>query len=396
MIQRNLQARLLDLARQFPVVTVTGPRQSGKSTLVTSAFPNKPSVSLENLDFRALAKQDPRGFLRQFPEGAVLDEIQKAPELLSYLQGIVDADPVSGRWILTGSSNLELTQGVSQSLAGRSALVSLLPCSGDEVLLFPSPPEDLYSFLWHGGYPAIHDRKMNPSDYLSSYTSLYVERDVRQIINISRLDDFRTFVRVCAGRGASLLNLVGLGSDVGLSHSTARSWLNAMNAGYLTFELKPYSRNVTSRLTKSNKLFFYDTGLMANLLGIEEARQLFSHPLRGALFENWVVSEAVKAFVHVARHPSVSFYRDRRGLEIDLVIERGQNVWLVEAKSSQTALPEFASNLHKLESVLSNALGGLTVRSLVVYGGTQLLESKGVSYVPWREWPVMAAKIVGR
>jgi uncharacterized protein len=322
-IERLLQPRLLELATRYPVLTVTGPRQSGKTTLSRMAFPGRPYVSLENPAQREFAQDDPMAFLGRYPDGVIVDEIQRVPALLSYLQGIVDEDPAPGRFVLTGSQNLALVDGLSQSLAGRTTLAELLPLSLAEIRRFPDPPEDLDTLLWQGGYPRIYERSLPAHEWLADYTATYVERDVRQLVNVGDLLLFQTFLRLCAGRTGQLLNLSSLADDCGISQPTARSWLAVLEASYVVFRLPPFVANLGKRLVKSPKLYFYDSGLAASLLRIESPRQLQGHPLRGALFETWVVSEIAKAHFHRGRRPQLSFYGERTRLEIDLVLERG-------------------------------------------------------------------------
>ena len=284
-------------------------------------FPGHPYRSLEAPDERAFAAQDPRGFLAQFPRGAVLDEVQRAPDLLSYLQGIIDADPTPGRWILSGSQNFALLESISQSLAGRTAMHQLLPLSWDEIRRFSGYPASIDAALFSGGYPQIFNRGLNPADWLRSYVATYIERDVRTVGNVGNLTTFQRFVELCAGRTAQLLNYSSLADDCGISQPTARSWFSILEASFIAFHLPSFSVKQRKRLVKMPKLYFHDTGLACWLLGIREARQLRTHPLRGALFETWVVSEVLKHRTHRGRSGGLSFYRDRNGAELDLVIE---------------------------------------------------------------------------
>jgi hypothetical protein len=384
-IPRTLAPRLLELARRFPVVTITGPRQSGKTTLCRAAFPDKPYVSLEAPDVRSYAASDPRGFLAEHRAGAIVDEVQRVPELLSYLQVEVDAQPAPGRFILTGSANLVLLQSVSQSLAGRTALLTLLPLGRDEVLRFPTPPEDLLTTLWKGSYPAIFDRNLPPPDWLGSYTATYVERDVRHILNISDLVAFQGFLRLVAARSAQLLNLSALSADAGITHNTARAWFSVLEASYVAFRLPPLHANVTKRLVKTPKAHFYDSGLLCYLLGIREPEQLGHHPLRGAIFETWVVSEIVKARVHRGLPPSLSFYRERKGAEVDLVLDRGDALVAVETKSGQTVSAEFLSALARFQVSIGQAVQPKEIESVLVYGGDRPEHRSAARVVPWNQ-----------
>ncbi len=264
MIERLLQPRLRDLATRYPVLTVTGPRQSGKTTLSRMAFPDKAYVSLENPAQREFAQQDAVAFLARHPEGAIFDEVQRVPQIVSYLQGLVDEDPRPGRFVLSGSQNLASLDALTQSLAGRTSLTELLPLSLEEIRRFPDPPEDLDTLLWRGGYPRIYEQRLPAHEWLADYTATYVERDVRQLLNVGDLLLFQTFLRLCASRTGQLLNLSSLAADCGISHPTARSWLSVLEATYIVFRLPPFFANVGKRLIKAPKLYFYDTGLAAN------------------------------------------------------------------------------------------------------------------------------------
>ena len=345
-------------------------------------FPGHPYRSLEAPDERAFAAQDPRGFLAQFPRGAVLDEVQRAPDLLSYLQGIIDADPTPGRWILSGSQNFALLESNSQSLAGRTAMHQLLPLSWDEIRRFSEYPASLEAALFSGGYPPIFDRGLNPSDWLRSYVATYIERDVRTISNVGDLTTFQRFVELCAGRTAQLLNYSSLADDCGISQPTARSWFSILEASFIAFHLPPFSVKHRKRLVKMPKLYFHDTGLACWLLGIREPRQLRTHPLRGALFETWVVSEVLKHRTHRGRSGGLSFYRDRNGAELDLVIEEPDALTLVEAKSSATPSSSLLAGARRV----GPHLAGLRPRCdvAVVYGGEELQPRTDGRLVPWR------------
>lgn len=371
------------------MITLTGPRQSGKTTLARGAFPDRPYVSLETPSEREFATDDPLGFLARFPTGAVLDEIQRAPELLSYLQAIVDEDPSPGRFILTGSQNLALLEGVSQSLAGRTALLELLPLDLTEIRRFGRSPDDLHTTLWRGGYPRIHDRGLPAGEWLADYTATYLERDVRTLLNVGDLEAFHTFLRLCAGRIGQLLNLASLASDCGIAQPTARRWLSVLEASFVAFRLPPFHANFGKRLTRHPKLYFYDPGLAVSLLGIEEPGQLATHPLRGAVFENWVVSEIVKWHRHRGRQPQVSFYRERDRLEIDVVIERGAELTLVEAKAGRTPSGEhFAAFPVFADRIAARGDERWRVASeMVVYGGDETQSRSAGELVAWADLP---------
>ena len=387
MIKRTLLPHLAKLAKRFPIVTVTGPRQSGKTTLCRAAFPKHAYVSLEAPDVRDHARVDPRGFLSELRGGAVIDEVQRVPELLSFLQVEVDARPQRGRFVLTGSANLLLLQSVSQSLAGRNAIVNLLPCGYEEVRRFPRPPEDMAEVLRSGGYPAIFDRGIEPGDWFASYITSYVERDVRQVLNVGDLVLFQTFLRLSAGRTGQLLNLSQLGADCGVSHHTARSWLSVLEASFVALRLPPFFANVGKRLTKTPKLYFYDTGLACALLGIRDGDQLRHHPLRGALFENWIVTEILKARVHRGLAGGLFFLRDARGAEIDLLVEAGKRLIAVEAKSGSTVASDFFTSFDRLDDALAAALSGRVQENVLIFGGDTGQRRSSARVLSWREVP---------
>jgi predicted AAA+ superfamily ATPase len=383
MIARSLEPRLRSLAAKFPVVTVTGPRQSGKTTLCRAVFPEKPYVSLEAPDVQDFARRDPRGFLAERRDGAILDEVHRVPELLSYVQALVDETRGVGRFVLTGSANFALLQSLGQSLAGRTALLELLPLSLEEVRRFPHPPTDLADLLWRGSAPAVYDRGLAPGDWYPSYVASYVERDVRSLLNVGDLVAFQTFLRLCAGRSAQLVNLSALGADAGITHATARAWLSVCEAAYVTWRLPPYHASVTTRLVKTPKLHFFDTGIVCYLLGIRSAGQLREHPLRGAVFETWVASEIRKARVHRGLPAALAYFRDRRGNEVDVVVEEGAELLAIETKSGQTVASDFFTGLQAFASVVAAARPRRRAKGFVVYGGTTAQERREGTVVPW-------------
>jgi hypothetical protein len=382
-LRRDIEGSLKGRARRFPVLVVTGPRQSGKTTLCRAVFPHLPYVSLELPDVRRRVLDDPRGFLREYAEGAILDEVQNTPEVLSYLQVEVDERPRPGRYILTGSQHFGLRQSVTQSLAGRAAMLELLPFSRGELRAGKLAKADLFHVLWTGGYPAIHDRKIPPGEWLGSYVATYVERDVRQLLNVSDLLAFQTFLRLCAGRTGQMLNLSALGSDAGITHNTARSWLGVLEASYICFRLPPYFRNVGKRLLKTPKLHFYDSGMACYLLGIRSPEELRHHPLRGAIFESWVLSEIVKAHVHAGTVCDVTFFRDSHGLEVDAVVQSGQRALLVEAKSGETVSSDAFDSLDRVQTVLEAGNHQPKASKMVVYGGRDRWVQREVTALPW-------------
>ena len=376
MVARRLSAGLRKLLGQYPVVTLTGPRQSGKTTLCRQTAPHLPYVNLEAGDVRDFALRDPRGFLAQFQDGAVLDEVQRAPELLSYIQVIVDEQRRNGRFLLTGSSQLLLDERTTQSLAGRTALLTLLPLSIDEVRAFGRNPST-NDLLHTGFYPRIYDQHIEPTRALGDYVETYVERDVRQLMQVRDLTTFRRFIGLCAGRVGRLLNLSSLANDTGISHTTAREWISLLEASYVVFRLPPFFTNVGKRLMKSPKLYFHDVGLASYLCGIEHAGQLATHPLRGVFFENMVVVEALKHRTNTARRSNLFFYRDSSGFEIDLLAVSGDGVVAVEIKAGATMTARFFDGLRKFAKLVPE-----TVRArLLVYDGEPVAEREGVEVV---------------
>lgn len=385
MIPRKLEHKLRELAGYYPVVVVTGPRQSGKTTLCQTTFPDKPYLSLESLDTRAFAHSDPRGFLADYAKGAIVDEIQHAPGLLNYLQSEVDARPDPGRFILTGSQHFGLSQSVSQSLAGRCGILVLLPPSLEELHAFPTAPADLYSVLWQGAYPRIYDRHIPAHQWLADYTATYVERDVRQVINVGDLQTFSGFLKLCAGRTAQEINLSALGSDAGVSHNTARAWLSVLETSYVIHRLPAWHTNIRKQVVKAPKLHFFDSGLVCYLLGIREPEQLRLHPLRGAVFESWVISEIYKAHVHRGVQPRLFYYRETRGLEIDLLVDQGVRLDAIEIKSGATTSPDFFKSLRRFSDRLGVAGESPGPENHVVYGGDESQQRSYAQLVSWRD-----------
>lgn len=387
MIKRTLEAKLRELAGYYPVVVVTGPRQSGKTTLCQMTFPGKPYVSLESPDARDYARNDPRGFLAEYRSGAIIDEVQQVPELTSYLQADVDAEAVAGRFILTGSRHFSLSQSVAQSLAGRSGMLVLLPPGFDELRAFPSAPDDLYTTLWQGAYPRIYDREIPAHQWLADYTSTYIQRDVREVVNVGDLLAFSEFLKLCAGRTAQEINLSSLGSDAGVSHNTARSWLSVLESSYIVQRLPAWHANIRKQVVKAPKLHFIDSGLACYLLGIREPEQLRHHPLRGSIFESWVVSEFYKAQLNKGEQPNMYHYRESRGTEVDLLVAQGERLHAIEIKSGATVSSDMFRAFPSLPEKLKKTSLPRNIRNHVVYGGDESQQRSNASLVSWRDVP---------
>ncbi|MEA3359156.1 MAG: ATP-binding protein [Thermodesulfobacteriota bacterium] len=363
MIKRTLSDYAQYIFTKYPVITITGPRQSGKTTLARQTFPDKPYANLENPVVRQFAIEDPIGFLNQYPQGAVLDEIQRAPELLSYLQVIVDDKKVNSLFILTGSRQFELMEKISQSLAGRTALLKLLPFSIKELEAYKI--ESLDEMLFKGFYPRIYDQDIPPGQAYGDYFETYIERDLRQLVNIKNLNLFQRFVTLCAGRTGQLLNLSNLANDTGISHSTAREWITVLQASYIVYLLPPFYRNIKKRLVKSPKLYFYDVGLACWLCGIENITHVRNHPLRGHLYENMVVIEALKYRYNLGKRDNLNFFRDSSGNEIDVIYNISHNLLPIEIKSGQTITSDYFKGLKKFKKFFPD----LPYGQLIIYAG---------------------------
>jgi len=385
MITRTLASKIDSMARTFPVVTLTGPRQSGKTTLCRMVFPDHQYVSLEAPDVRRFAVEDPRGFLEQYQTPVILDEVQRVPELLSYIQVEVDARPVAGQYVLTGSANFALLESVSQSLAGRTAVAHLMPCGHDEIMRFTDPPTELFETIQAGSYPGIHDRGVEPFDWYRAYITTTLERDIRQIVDVSDLGAFQTFLELTAGQVGQLTNFSRLGADAGVSANTAKAWLSVLETGFLVFRLRPFHSNLRSRATKTPKLYFNDTGLACALLGITQASQIRTHPLRGALFENWVVSEVQKARLNRGYYGAGFFLRNSKGFEIDLLLDIGARFIASEIKSGQTVAGDFFTHLEQLEEMLPRTQVTRDFEARVVYGGSARQRRREIDVVPWNQ-----------
>lgn len=381
LIPRMAAAALRRLHEGFPIIAVTGPRQSGKTTLVRALFSDKPYASLEDPDLQEFALSDPRGFLAQYPDGAVFDEAQRAPALFSYLQGVVDDARRTGMFVLTGSQQFGLLSGITQSLAGRAGMLSLLPFSLAELLAAGRAPERLDELIWFGAYPPVYDRRVEPSMWYGSYVQTYIERDVRQLINVRDLTQFQRFLRLCAGRTGQLLNLSTLGDDAGVSHNTARQWISVLEASYLVFRLAPQHVNFNKRLVKTPKLYFTDVGLAAWLLGIDSAEQIATHPLRGALFETWVVGEHLKERFNAGLGSNLTFWRDRSGHEVDLIVDRGGRLQPVEIKAGATIGEDGLRTIKRWLAIAGDAAQS----PRLIYGGSRSFIREGVEIVAWRE-----------
>jgi len=376
MIARTLTAKIIDLAQKFQVITLTGPRQSGKTTLVRAAFPELSYVSLEEPDIRQIALTDPRGFLANYPAGAILDEVQNTPDLFSYIQRLVDENRLI-QFVLTGSSNFLLMEKISQTLAGRTAVLHLLPFSFAE--LEPGA-ESFESLIFKGRYPRIYDRDIAPTDFYPAYIQTYVEKDVRLMKNIGDINAFIQFTRLCAGRIGQLLNHASLASDAGISPNTAKAWLSVLESSYILYRLQPYYRNFSKRLIKSPKLYFYDTGVACSLLGIRDANQVNLHYMKGALFENLIINEFIKRNLHRGDNRRPYFWQDNHGKEIDCLLVDGEKVTPVEIKSGKTLSTSYFDNLKYWRPLASLPED----QGYVVYGGEQSMQTSAGALISWR------------
>lgn len=378
MIQREAEIEIRALAKQFKAVAVVGPRQSGKTTLVRYIFNDKPYANLENPDLRIYATEDPRGFLANYPNGAVLDEVQRVPELFSYLQQILDESVANGLFILTGSNNFLLQEQISQSLAGRVGYLNLLPLTLNEINDHDSNSNQL---MFKGGYPALYNENIDPTRWFANYIRTYIERDVRMIKNITNLITFERFIRLCAGRIGQLLNMSSLAVEVGVDVKTINAWISVLETSFVVFRLQPYHENFNKRIVKMPKLYFYDTGLALALLGVENPGQIELHPFRGSLFENMIIVNLLKKRYNAGKTNNLYFWRDNVGNEIDLLIQSGTGLVPIEIKSGQTVTNEYFKGI-LFWNKITQTEGGY-----VVYAGEMMQNrSNGITVVPFRDF----------
>ncbi len=380
MIPRTASATITRLARGFPVIAITGPRQSGKTTLARATFPGKPYVSLENSEHLDYATTDPRRFLAGFPDGAIIDEAQRCPDLFSYLQGWVDDRRRMGDFILTGSQQFGLMSRITQSLAGRVGLVQLLPLSLSELAGAGLSPASVDAAMWRGAYPALYDRDLAPGDWLANYVATYVERDVRQLLAVRQLALFQRFLKMCAARSGQLLNLSSLAADCGISHVTAREWLTVLEASYIVRLLPPYHRNFGKRLVKTPKLYFLDVGLAAWLLGIRAADAVSTHAMRGALFETLVIGEFIKQRHNAGQPAELYFWRDNIGHEVDLLFEAGGRLQPVEIKSGMTFVHDWLDGARRWRTLADDQ----ALEPWIIHGGDRSFDTNGCHVFSWR------------
>ncbi len=378
-LHREISTSVLRLAEQYPIVTITGPRQSGKTTLARKLFPERDYVSLEDIDNRQFALNDPRGFLTKYPGNVIIDEVQRVPDLLSYIQTFVDSREEKGLFILTGSRQFELMDAVTQSLAGRTALVHLLPFSYNEAYSNKGGAS-ISETLYRGFYPRIIAEKLNPTEAYSFYVNTYIERDVRQIINVQELSLFEVFLKLCAGRTGQIINYSELAGSCGIDHKTVKRWLSILETSYIVKILRPYYRNLNKRLIKSPKLYFCDPGLAAYLLNIRKPSQLENHPLIGALFETYAVGELFKSFYNKIRKDNLYFFRDSRAREVDILFDKVVSVDLLEIKIAQTIHSSMFRQMHYVHTLPIKV-----ERMFLVYGGEECYSRENTQIISWNK-----------
>lgn len=380
MIERVLKAKLLEVAAKYPIVTVTGPRQSGKSTLLKTSFPDYKYVSLEDPDMRLFAIDDPRGFLATYPDKTIIDEVQRVPSLFSYIQTHTDKENKEGMYMLAGSHNFLLMENVNQSLAGRTAVLKLLPFSHHEMSLGNILPGAVDEEIFKGAYPRIYDKDIAPIDYYPYYIQTYVERDVRSMKNIGDLSKFIRFIKLCAGRTGQLLNLSSLANECGVAVSTIATWISILEASYICYLLKPDHNNYAKRLVKTPKLYFYDTGLACSLLDIRSPEQVSTHFLRGGLFENLVINEFIKKSYNQGEEPSLTFWRDSTGNEVDLLHTIEGKQYAYEIKSGATYSPDFFKGISKWAKLS----GASPEQCFAVYNGDKDMKTSQGEVISWK------------
>lgn len=378
MIQRKLTEQIKNYLQKFPVLAITGPRQSGKTTLVRNLFPDYTYVNLEEIDKRQFAIEDPRGFLSQFNGKLIVDEAQFAPELFSYIQVQSDSSGKMGEFILTGSQNFLLMERVTQSLAGRVAIFNLLPFSYEELIASNYDEANYQNYILKGFYPAIFDRKLEPQEWYPNYISTYIERDVRHTLNVGNLLQFRQFMQICAGSVGQLINLSAMGNSIGVSNNTIKNWLSVLEASFVVFRLQPYPSNTKKRIIKSPKLYFYDTGVACELLGIQSVNQLDTHFAKGALFENFIIVELLKNSLNRKANHKHYFWRDSNANEIDCIVDQGNRLIPLEIKSAQTINSSFFKGLDHFDSIFQ------TKNKTLVYGGVENQKRSSYNILSWK------------
>lgn len=375
MLKRSLAHKLASLYKQFPIVAVLGPRQSGKTTLTRSTFPNLPYFNMENPSHLSFAMEEPETFLHGHSDGMIIDEVQKVPQLFSYLQVISDERNKPGQFVLTGSHNILLNEKISQSLAGRVALTTLLPLSLKEIDKDVTANEAIFK----GFYPRLYADHVDPLDFYPNYISTYVEKDVRQIKNVVDLSQFQKFMKLCAGRVGQVLNVTALARDCGITVITANQWLSILEMSFIIFRLQPHHQNYNKRLVKTSKLYFYDTGIVANLLGINDLSNIETHFAKGALFENMVICDLMKQVFNQGRQPHFYYWRDKVGHEIDLIIEDGENVVPIEIKSGRTINSDFFKNINYWKNISHKE------KAFIIYGGDEEQRRSAGHILSWQK-----------
>ncbi|MDD4592747.1 MAG: ATP-binding protein [Parabacteroides sp.] len=379
-VNRVISNSIRKIISKYPIIAVTGPRQSGKTTLLKSMFPDYEYVSLENPDMRSFAETDPNGFLKKYNEKIIFDEIQRVPSLFSYLQTIVDESGMMGQFFLSGSQNFHLMNSITQSLAGRVAIFKLFPFDFQELKSVDWLQENYAEVMIKGFYPAIYDRDIEPNIFYSNYLQTYIQRDVSELIAIKDMHSFNRFIALCATRAGQLLNLNALANECGISQPTAKAWLSALESSYIVFLLNPFHKNFSKRIIKSPKLYFYDTGLLAYLLKINDSNDLLNQSVKGALFENMMVSEYIKRIYHKnVLQSEVWFWRDTNGNEVDLLIQKSKSLEVVEIKATETIMPDLFKGLNYFENLAEYD----NLSKILVYGGSEYQQRSVGSVIPW-------------